>query len=170
VTFWRAGLERSLRAAAYTGLGLAFCVVLVMSSGGLANAAQPVTKAVYDKQLSALGKQFADDLNVALTQAPGTQSGSTYARNAQRRITKLQRQLGAMDRTLLAIPPPASIRSRHARLVAAVREVEAELTPIIAALRKGDAAPLGSISTLKGLKDVESAVKAIDAAGYPIGG
>jgi hypothetical protein len=129
---------------------------------GLGGGAKPLSKAQYDKQMTAIGKSFGAALGQFGT--PST------AHKAQVAATKLQSEIGTIDVTIGAITPPAPIKADHARLVAAIGEFKRELGPVIATLKTGDTAVLKSMSTLKGLKDVDSAVQAINKAGYSIEG
>lgn len=156
----RAGATRLLLACA------AVCLLGASAAVGLAAAASaghPLSKSSYDAQLSAIGVRFAGDLNVAL-------ADTTSARLAATRVGKLSRELAGIAATLRSISPPPGIRREHARLIVAVAEFERELGPIVASLRRGALTLYGSIPALKGLSDVQRAVKAIDAAGYSIGG
>lgn len=138
------------------------CALAVTCLAGFGGSAKPLSKAEYDKRMTAIGKSFGTAL--------GQFGSPKTAHKAQLAATKLQSEVGTIDVALGAITPPAPIKADHARLVAAVGEFERELGPVIATLKSGDTAVLKSVSTLKGLQDVDSAVEAISEAGYSIEG
>lgn len=146
------------RATARVGI----CALTVACLAGFGGSAKPLSKAQYDKQMTAIGKSFGTAL--------GQFGSPKTAHEAQLAATKLQSEIGTIDTALGAITPPAPIRADHARLVAAIGEFERELGPVISTLKTGDTAVLKSVSTLKGLQDVDSAVAAISKAGYSIEG
>lgn len=145
------------RAVARVGV----CALVVACLAGCGGGAKAVSKAAYDQQMTAVGKSFASDLSGLAT--------ANTASKAQLALTKVQGELAAMDKMLGAVTPPAPVKADHVRLVAAVGELESELGPVIAKLKTGDLTALGSVGSLKGLKDVDSAVRAIGEAGYDIG-
>lgn len=153
------GHRRLLAAAAACLLGWATVGWLAPAAA----AASPLSKSRYDVRMGTVGVGFAGDLNAAL-------AGTSSASLAATRVRRLIGELAGVASVLRSIVPPRAIRSEHARLIAAVAEFQRELEPIAASLRGGKLTLFGSIGALKGLRDVQSAVKAIDAAGYSIGG
>jgi len=137
------------------------CALVVACLAGCGSGAKALSKADYDKQMTAIGKSFAADLNPLAT--------ANTAQEAQFALTKVQGELAAADKSLGAIRPPAPIKADHARLVAAMGEFGSELGSVIAKLKTGDMKALSSVGSLKGLKEIESAVQVIGKAGYKIG-
>lgn len=140
---------------------IAVCALALTCLAGCGVGARALSKAAYDKQMSVVGKRFASDINALAT--------ANTASSAQRVLMKVQGELAATDTELRAITPPAPIKADHARLVAAMGELERELGPVIARLKSGDLSALGSVGSLKGLKGIDGAVVAIGKAGYDIG-
>ena len=68
------------------------------------------------------------------------------------------------------ITPPDNVKTAHEKLTKAVGEFADELDPIIDKLNDGNLAALGSVTTLKGFTDIQSAATAIGKAGYNING
>jgi len=129
--------------------------------GSKAYGAKPLSKAQYSKQVSVIGKTFGIDI------APVGATTTVHA--AALALAKLQGELPVLDRKLRAITPPAAIKADHAGLVKAIGEFGSELGPVITKLKTGDMKALSSVGSLKGLKEIESAVQVIGKAGYKIG-
>ena len=137
------------------------CVLAAACLAGCGSAATPpLSKAAYDKQMVAIGKSFGADFDPL--------SAANTAHKAQLSLTKIQGELAATEEKLASITPPAPVKAEHARLVAAVGEFESELGPVIAKLKTGDLNALGSVTSLKGFKDIDKALQAIVNAGYDI--
>jgi hypothetical protein len=85
-------------------------------------------------------------------------------------LVKIQRALRSAADVLAAIGPPAAIRSDHALLLKGVREYAAELDEVISQLRGGQVTALKTITTLRGVRDMQRATYAILQKGYPIVG
>jgi hypothetical protein len=137
------------------------CALVVACVAGCGGGARALTRAVYDKQMTAIGKSFVSDLGVLGT--------AKTADEAELALVKVQGELAATDKRLGAIAPPAPIKADQARLVAAMGELGRELGPVIAMLKTGDLNALGSVGSLRGLRDIDGAVRAIGKAGYAIG-
>lgn len=123
--------------------------------------AKPLSKAEYDNQMTAILESFAIDLSQL--------ANTNTARTARVALIKLQGELADTERRLVKVTPPQPIKTDQADLVAAMVEFKSELAPAIAKLTTDDETAVSSVSTLKGLNDVASAVQAIVKAGYDIG-
>jgi transposase len=91
------------------------------------------------------------------------------ARVAVERLTTLQTRLRSTADRLAAINPPEDIKAEHERLVAAMHEFADELDPVIAEVRRGKLAPIATVTSLKGVAEIQAAALAIAKQGYVIG-
>lgn len=146
--------------SAVTRVGV--CGLAVVCVSAWSNGATPLSKARYDRQMTAIGKSFGLDL-AAL-------SSATTARLAEAALAKFRNQLAASNKTLAAMTPPSKVKADHARLVTAIGELEHEIGALIARVRRAGVAALDSFDSMKGLKDIQDAVRAINKAGYSISG
>jgi len=83
-------------------------------------------------------------------------------------LRKAQVRLQRAATQLHAIKPPAEVRSDHDALTKGVTEYATELGSVIALVRSGNLAALGTIASLKGVTDMQRASQAITRKGYAI--
>ncbi|HWE81832.1 MAG TPA: hypothetical protein VG265_09290 [Gaiellaceae bacterium] len=111
-------------------------------------------------------------------------STPTDASSAAAELTEVQTALRKAARELAAITPPPAIKEDHARLVKAVSELAAGVTPVVAKLKAGDTPSGGSqgdgsqgddsqgeddpLGSLVGAAQARAAIAAITKAGYKI--
>ncbi len=130
-------------------------------------------KAVYEQKMQLLGQQI-DSVMGAVSNANNSQTpsgqplpGKTEAAN----LLVAQKELVKASAQLAKIVPPADVKTAQAQLLKGVREVAAELTPVIAQLKQKGSNPikvLQQILTFQGLKDMQAASAAIAKSGYDI--
>ncbi len=145
-----------LTLSAVVGLLAAGC------GGGGGGGAKPLSKADYVKQMTAIGKSLSTSI--------GKLGSATTAATAATALTKVQSDLRAAVNQLDAITPPDAAKTAHEQLATAVTEFADELDPVITKLKAGNLAALSSVTTLKGLTDIQAAANAITKAGYKIAG
>jgi len=127
-----------------------------------APSGQALGKAAYVAKMKAIGESLSTALNTL-----GTATTATKAATA---LAQVQTDLLAAADKLHAIVPPAPVAALHAKLEQAVRDFAAELGPVITKLKAGKISALASVTTLKGLTEIQTASTAIAAKGYKIGG
>jgi hypothetical protein len=154
------GRRRVLARAALAGA----CLVLVAAAAGCGGGggSRPLSRAAYDRQMEALGREISNDL------AP--LSKARTASEAAAATASLQDGLRRVKTRLAAITPPAQVKDAHARLVTAVGAFADELDPVITKLRHGDLSALATVFGLPAVAEVQSDSAAIEREGYPIGG
>jgi hypothetical protein len=94
----------------------------------------------------------------------------TAAREAATKLTTVRLTLSDATRRLREITPPVAIATFHADLKQGAAELETELGPIIAGLKKGYLTELSKLPSLRGVAEVEVGLRALKAHGYSIGG
>jgi len=144
-----------------TACALTACALAALCLAASAAAHKPLSKAAYDKEMTAIGTSVGGDLKPV--------GAARTGHSEELALVKLQGELGAIGRELAAITPPGPVKADHALLVAAVQEFEREVGPVIATLKARHTSALASILELKGLLAIESTVAAINTAGYSIG-
>ena len=122
---------------------------------------EAAVQADYVSQVKAIGKDLSTSLN-------GIGSPKD-AKTAATALTSVQSDLRDAVKKLEDITPPDNVKTAHENLTKAVGEFADELDPIIDKLNDGKLSALGSVTTLKGLTDIQSAATAIGKAGYNIG-
>ena len=147
------------RVNALLTLGAAVALLGVGCGGGGSKA---LSKTDYVAQMTAIGKGLSTSLSTLGT--------ATTAKTAAAGLAKVQVDLRAAVKKIDAIKPPDNVKTAHEQLSKAVSEFADELDPIIVKLKAGNVQALTSITTLKGLKDIQTAAAAITKAGYKIGG
>jgi hypothetical protein len=95
---------------------------------------------------------------------------ATTAASAANALAEVQADLWLAAAKIERITPPDSVRTQHAQLAHAVRDFADELGPVIKQLNVGKIAALQTVSTLKGLQEIQTASTAIANKGYKIGG
>jgi hypothetical protein len=150
------------RAIGLLALGGAVAL-LAASCGGGGGGSKPLDKADYVKQMQAIGKSLSTALN-----GLGTATGSS--KKAAAALTKVQVDLNDAADKIDAMNPPTDVADQQAKLGVAVREFADELDPLIKKLNAGKLSALQSVSSLKGISDIQSTSNAIVQKGYRIGG
>jgi hypothetical protein len=136
--------------------------LLAGGCGGGGGGSKPLSKTDYVKQMTAIGKSLSTSIS--------TLSSVTTAAKAATALAKVQTDLRDAVKQLDAITPPDDVKTAHEQLSTAVREFADELGPVVTKLKKGNLAALSSVTTLKGLTDIQTAANAITKAGYKISG
>ena len=149
------------RVIAVLTLGAAVALLGVGCGGG-GSKAKALSKTDYVTQMTAIGKGLSTSLN--------TLGSATTAKTAAAGLAKVQIDLRDAVKKIDAITPPDNVKTAHEQLSKAVSEFADELDPVIVKLKGGNVSALTSITTLKGLKDIQAAAAAITKAGYKIGG
>jgi hypothetical protein len=154
----RAGSRGSWRIVlAVITLGAAVGLLAGCGGGG---GSKPLSKADYNKQMTAIGKTLSDAI---------TELGTvTTAAAAATELAKVQVDLRSAVKQVGTMTPPANVKAQTQQLAAAVSEFASELGPVIAKLKAGNLQALSSVTSLKGLKDIQTAAAAITKAGYTI--
>ncbi|MEI8105725.1 MAG: hypothetical protein WCH31_07775 [Actinomycetes bacterium] len=134
---------------------------LVAGCGG-GSKAKPLSKADYTTQVTKVG--------ASLTTSLSTLGSVTTAKSAATALAKVQTDLATAADTLDSITPPEDVKTQHEALSKAIREFSTELGPVITKLQAGNLQALTSVTSLKGVKDIQSAATAITQAGYKING
>jgi hypothetical protein len=143
----------------------ALVIVCLAGCGGKGHGSSgptPLTKAAYDRQMTAIGR--------SLGEAFAPVGAATTAPEAQAALSTVEGELTSLQEKARAITAPTPLTADQALLVTAFGEIRSELNPLIAKLRSGDLQALNSITSLKGIKDLATAVHAISKAGYSIEG
>ena len=143
-------------------LALGAMVASMVAGCGGGGGAKPLSKADYVAQMTAIGKSLSTSLN--------TMGSATDAKTAATSLVKVQTDLRAAVKKLDAITPPSDVKTAHEQLSKAVGEFADELGPVITKLKAGNLKALSSVTTLKGITDIQTAANAITKAGYKIGG
>jgi hypothetical protein len=129
---------------------------------GCGGGSKPLSKPEYIKQMTTIGKGLSASISTL-------GSASTPA-TAAVALAKVQVDLRNAAKQLDSITPPKDVKDQHDQLTTAVNEFADELSPVITKLKAGNLAALGSVTTLKGLTDIQSAANAITNKGYKISG
>jgi hypothetical protein len=138
---------------------VALMVVLAGCGGG--SNSKPLKGAAYVQRVNAIANGLdtvASNLSSELQSSSSPTATLVTARAALRKTA----------RELAAITPPPAIKGPHDRLVNAVNELAAELTPLIAKLNSGQFDNLSSALSLRGVTDARAAIAEIQKAGYKI--
>jgi hypothetical protein len=149
-----------LARAALAGVCLALLATAAGCGGG--GGAKPLSKAAYDRQMEALGREISASLTPLATVKTAPEAAAAASR--------LRKGLRTVEARLAAINPPAAVKDDHAKLVTAVGKFATELGPVITRLEHGDLSAAGTVYTLPAVAEVQAASGAIEAAGYPIAG
>ena len=144
-----------------TALLVVVAATALLAAGCGGSSPEPLSKADYVSQVKAIGKDLSTSLN-----GIGSPKDSKTAATA---LTSVQSDLRDAVKKLEDITPPDNVKTAHENLTKAVGEFADELDPIIDKLNDGKLSALGSVTTLKGLTDIQSAATAIGKAGYNIG-
>jgi hypothetical protein len=142
-------------------LALASAVMLVAGGCGGGGGSEPLSKADYEKQMSAIGQDLTTALNTLGT--------ATSAKGAATSLTKLQGDLNDAADKMEAITPPEQVETEHQQLADGVREFGVQLGPIITKLEGGDMQALAGVTSLAALLKIQKASTAINKKGYEIG-
>jgi hypothetical protein len=135
------------------------------SKTGGAGSSSNAALTPYENAMLALGNKLY--LTIAgIDKANRNAGGPTVI---ERNLRKTQIELRAAAVKLTKIVPPARIKAQHVALIRGVREFADELDGVIAKLKKGSGpAVLGTLPSLKGIRDMTAASTAITKAGYVI--
>jgi hypothetical protein len=133
--------------------------------GGASNSASSPSQSFssYETAMQQLGQSLGSAIRTA-GNANINASAGTIADN----LTKVQRLLRGAAVKLEKITPPDKVTAAHRLLITGVREYATELGGVITQLKHGNKAALGSVLTLKGIKDMQRASQSIQKAGYVI--
>jgi hypothetical protein len=123
-------------------------------------AATPLTKAQYDRAMTAIGRSLAASMDSVSTAKSAKQAAADYK--------KVQARFRLAQKQLLAITPPPKVKAAHARLAKAVGDFADQLKPVIAKLAAGHIEAIGAIATLPAFKQLQAAAGEIVKAGYKI--
>jgi hypothetical protein len=131
-------------------------------------------KLAYERQMQKLGKSLgnvlagigARDQNL-ITDA-GAAGESTATIGIVKNLELGQRKLREAATELAAMNPPPNVKADHEALRRAVLEYAQELSGVIAKVKKGSIATVGTIASLKGVLAMQKASQAITAKGYVI--
>jgi hypothetical protein len=170
-------MEAMRRAFAVLFLGAAVSIG-VTACGGKSTPTPTTTvaltpKVAYEQKMQILGQQIDAVMNAVAnannSQLPSGQPlpGKTEAAN----LKVAQKELLDASARLAKIVPPPGVKTDQTHLLQGVREVAAEFTPVIAALKVKGSNPikvLQGILKFKGLADMRVASAAIAKAGYDI--
>jgi hypothetical protein len=157
-------------------LGICVAVGITACGGKSTSSSTPAinvsSKATYERQMQILGQQLNSVMDgVAGADSSQTSSGAALpAKIEAQNLQIAQNGLRSTAVKLARIVPPAKVKAAHELLLKGLREDAAELTVVIAKLKKG-ADPLAVLPTvlqLRGLKDMRAASIAIEKAGYDI--
>jgi hypothetical protein len=164
------------RAFAVLFLGVAVSIGATACGSGKSSSNEPVikvtSKSIYEQKMQLLNQQL-DSVMLAVSNANNSQTAQGTPLPAKTEAENLQIAQNGMETAagkLAKIVPPADIKAAHALLLKGLREDAAELTPVIAALKKGGdpLKVLPSVLTLKGLQIMRTASVEIEKAGYDI--
>ncbi len=134
---------------------------LVLVAAAEASARRPMTKTAYVTQLKTIGKHATT--SIAKLDAVKTATGAASL------LATMQTNLKADARKLGALRPPLKVVAINRQLVRALDELVVELNPIITKFRAHEPGQaIASLSTLKGLRDLETSGAALSRAGYGI--
>jgi hypothetical protein len=136
---------------------VAAAVVLLAGCGGGGNAQ---TTSAYVRQVDAVANGLNSVTNYLST--------PTDASSAATELRAVQKALRKAADELAAITPPPAIRADHLRLVKAISELAAGVTPLIAKLNGGEIQSVDPASVLQGANRARAAIAAITRAGYKI--
>lgn len=156
-------------------LALGAAVVLLLSAcGGGSGKSGTTTAAAASSSGQALGKaEYVTQMKVighSLSTVLNSLSAASTAPKAAAALTHLQVELRAAADKLQSITPPAAVASLHAQLTHAIRDFADELAPVITKLKAGHINALGTVTTLKGLQEIQTYSTAIANKGFKIGG
>jgi hypothetical protein len=131
-------------------------------NGGDAGGSQSFSN--YELAMQALGRHLG-----AVIVASGNQNISASPARIVKNLRHVQAELRTTAVKLEQIKPPAKIKTDHELMIRGVREYATELNGVIAEVKRGDkSGALGSISTLKGVRDMTDASHSIAKAGFVI--
>jgi hypothetical protein len=147
------------RVIAVLAIGAAVALLGVGCGG---SGSKALSKKDYVTQMTAIGKGLSTSLS--------TLGSATTAKTAATGLAQVQVDLRKAVKQIDAITPPDDVKTAHEQLAKAVGEFADELSPVITKLKKGNLQALTSVTTLKGVKDIQTAAAAITKAGYKIGG
>jgi hypothetical protein len=142
-------------------IGALCALILLLAGCGGGGSSKPLKGAAYVQRVDAIASGLdtaASNLSSDVESSSSPAAALVTARTALRRAA----------RELAAITPPPAIKGPHQRLVEAVYELAAEITPLIAKASSGDLDSIGSALTLKGVNDARAAIAQITKAGYKI--
>jgi hypothetical protein len=138
------------------------CLVGCGGNGSKSSGPEPLSKAAYDRQMTAIGR--------SLGTAFAPVGAATTAQEAQAALSTVEGELTSLENKARRITPPTPLAADQALLVTAFGEIRSELNPLITKLKSGELQAVNSIASLKGIKDLATAVHAISKAGYNIEG
>ncbi len=136
---------------------VAAAVVLLAGCGGGGNAQKTPA---YVREVDAVANGLNSVTNYLST--------PTDASSAATELRAVQKALWKAASGLAAITPPRAIREDHLRLVKAISELAAGVTPLIAKLNGGEIQSVDPASVLEGAARARAAIAAITKAGYKI--
>ena len=140
----------------------ALCALLLLLAGcGGGGNSKPLKGAAYVDRVNAIASGLDTIASNLSSEVDSPESAASALTGAQSALRKAGRQLAA-------ITPPPAIKGPHERLVKAVDELAAELTPVIAKVQTGQLDSLGQALSLKGVNDARAAIAEITKAGYKI--
>jgi hypothetical protein len=140
------------------GSALAFGVSACGGGGGSTH----LTKQEYVKQMQVIGHNLSDSLN-------SLGAAASNSKTAAAALTNVQSDLRNAADKLEQISPPDEIKDQQQKLATGVRDFAEELDPVIKKIRRGNLAALATLTTLKGVSEIQAASAAIAKKGYKIG-
>jgi hypothetical protein len=136
---------------------LSALVALLAACGGPSRG-QPTPP--YVRAVNAVGSDLNSVANYLYT--------PTDVSSAVAELGTVEAALRKAAQQLAAITPPRSVKADHERLIRAVDELANGVGPLIARLRAGGTADVGSAFVARGVRDARAAIAAINDAGYKI--
>ena len=136
---------------------LSALVVLLAGCGGTGKGQSTPS---YVRAVDAVGNDLNSVANYLYT--------PTDVSSAVAELATVQTALQKAARQLAEITPPRAVRADHERLVRAVDELARGVGPLMAKLKAGNTADVGSAFVSRGVADARAAIAAINAAGYKI--
>jgi hypothetical protein len=130
--------------------------------GGGDGGPKPLPKKVYVKQMQAIGHGLSNSLN-------GLSAASGSPKSAATALQKVQQDLRDAAERLDKITPPKDIKKEQDALTTGVRDFADELDPVIKKVKSGKIQALATLTTLKGVSEIQKASTAITNKGYKIG-
>ncbi len=147
-----------LRAKRYRGWCVLASVAVLL--GGCGGGGKTQTTPAYVRSVDAVANGLNSVTNYLST--------PTDASSAAAELRAVQNALRKAASELAAIKPPAAIKQDHLRLVRAIAELAAGVTPLIAKLNAGDIESIDPAQALAGAARARAAITAITKAGYKI--
>ena len=92
----------------------------------------------------------------------------TASRDAAASLESVQHKLRIATRGLASLKPPPAVAKQHALLLRGTRLLRSDLTPLIAKLRVGRYTLVATLSSLRGVNDLVTAVKQLRQHGYRV--